>query len=104
MVQGGVIVAIVYASSSQERVDMNSTATKGFPSSDGRSLPVGRKQCPLPDFVVAHFASYKGPALLSKKLAQNMGSYSMCPSPCLGSEKSGSSWCTVEVGMVSHDS
>ena len=64
----GVVVAIVYASSGIQRVDGNALATTGWPSSDGSSFPRGLHCCPLPDYVVVHFPTYKGSALLSHDL------------------------------------
>jgi hypothetical protein len=74
----GVVVAIVYASSKHERIDKIDLATKGLPSSDGHSFPRGLHCCPLPDFIVVHFSTYKGPALLSNDLPKTW-----VPIPCV---------------------
>ena len=74
----GVVVAIVYASSGAARVDGNALATTGWPSSDGSSFPRGLHRCPMPDYVVVHFPTYKGSALFSHGLPKTW-----VPIPCV---------------------
>ena len=57
----GVAVAILYAPDAGARADGHAAAGVGHPSATPGVLPRGPAQCPLPDFVVAHFPQYKGP-------------------------------------------
>ena len=74
----GTVVAMIYASSGHMRVDGNVSATTGWPTSDGISFPRGLDKCPMPDYVVVHFPSYKGKALLSGGLPRTW-----VPIPCI---------------------
>ena len=60
----GVAVAFIYANKGEIRVDGHALGTTGWPSSDGISFPRGLDHCPMPDFVVVHFPTYKGKSLL----------------------------------------
>ena len=60
----GVIVAILYAAPGAGRVDGSALAGNGYPGSASGQFPRGLQACPLPEFVVVHFPSYTGSALL----------------------------------------
>ena len=61
----GIVVAICYATARSQRVDGNAMAGTGWPDTDSRGMPRGLDQCPLPDFVVVQFPSYKGPQIFA---------------------------------------
>ena len=51
----GTVVAMLFKELGSQRTDEQMQAGTGF--------PCGRRNCPLPDFVVVHFPTYTGPAL-----------------------------------------
>ena len=59
----GVVVAICYPPMQSQRVDGEAVEGTGWPALDSRGMARGIDNCPLPDFVVVHFPSYKGPQI-----------------------------------------
>ena len=98
----GVVVAIIYASEGRDRVDGQSLATTGWPSSERISLPRGLHKCPMPDYVVIHFPMYKGDALFSNGLPKTW-----VPIPCVdvrgSTQKNSSDRFALEIRLVSYD-
>ena len=59
----GVVVAILSPPANSQRVDGNTMGSTGWPAPGSHGMPRGVDKCPLPDFVVVHFPSYRGPQI-----------------------------------------